>query len=93
MSRRAGTDINGNSLKPQLGEQVELGIKYLSSDMSQQVTASYFHITKKDSIAADPSDPTYRSKIQLGEVRSRCGSRRPMVSPPPPPPPQRKIGM
>ncbi|MEZ8696456.1 TonB-dependent siderophore receptor [Vibrio lentus] len=67
----AGTDINGNSLKPQLGEQVELGIKYLSSDMSQQVTASYFHITKKDSIAADPSDPTYRSKIQLGEVRSQ----------------------
>ena len=32
----AGTDINGNSLKPQLGEQVELGIKYLSPDMSQQ---------------------------------------------------------
>ena len=67
----AGTDINGNSLKPQLGEQIELGIKYLSPDMSQQVTASYFHITKKDSIAADPSDPTYRSKIQLGEVRSQ----------------------
>ncbi|WP_333917909.1 TonB-dependent siderophore receptor [Vibrio crassostreae] len=67
----AGTDINGNSLKPQLGEQVELGIKYLSPDMSQRVTASYFHITKKDSIAADPSDPTYRSKIQLGEVRSQ----------------------
>ncbi|MGF1849301.1 TonB-dependent siderophore receptor [Vibrio lentus] len=67
----AGTDINGNSLKPQLGEQVELGIKYLSPDMSQQVTASYFHITKKDSTAADPSDPTYRSKIQLGEVRSQ----------------------
>lgn len=67
----AGTDINGNSLKPQLGEQIELGIKYLSPDMSQQVTASYFHITEKDSIAADPSDPTYRSKIQLGEVRSQ----------------------
>ena len=67
----AGTDINGNSLKPQLGEQVELGVKYLSADMAQQLTASYFYITKKDSIAADPSDPTYRSKIQLGEVRSQ----------------------
>ncbi|MEZ9516413.1 TonB-dependent siderophore receptor [Vibrio splendidus] len=67
----AGTDINGNSLKPQLGEQVELGMKYLSADMAQQLTASYFYITKKDSIAADPSDPTYRSKIQLGEVRSQ----------------------
>ncbi|PFG57999.1 iron complex outermembrane receptor protein [Vibrio sp. ES.051] len=67
----AGTDINGNALKPQLGEQVELGVKYLSADMSQQLTASYFNITKKDSIAADPSDPTYRSKIQLGEVRSQ----------------------
>ncbi|MEZ8234773.1 TonB-dependent siderophore receptor [Vibrio splendidus] len=67
----AGTDINGNSLKPQLGEQVEFGVKYLSTDMAQQLTASYFYITKKDSIAADPSDPTYRSKIQLGEVRSQ----------------------
>ncbi|MEZ8158900.1 TonB-dependent siderophore receptor [Vibrio splendidus] len=67
----AGTDINGNSLKPQLGEQVEFGVKYLSADMAQQLTASYFYITKKDSIAADPSDPTYRSKIQLGEVRSQ----------------------
>ncbi|MEZ8468472.1 TonB-dependent siderophore receptor [Vibrio splendidus] len=66
-----GTDINGNSLKPQLGEQVEFGVKYLSADMAQQLTASYFYITKKDSIAADPSDPTYRSKIQLGEVRSQ----------------------
>ncbi|WP_391087504.1 TonB-dependent siderophore receptor [Vibrio sp. NH-UV-68] len=67
----AGTDINGHSLKPQLGEQVEFGVKYLSADRSQQLTASYFYITKKDSIAADPADPTYRAKIQLGEVRSQ----------------------
>lgn len=67
----AGTDINGHLLKPQLGEQVEFGVKYLSADRSQQLTASYFYITKKDSIAADPADPTYRAKIQLGEVRSQ----------------------
>lgn len=67
----AGTDINGHSLKPQLGEQVEFGVKYLSADRSQQLTASYFYITKKDSIAADPADPTYRAKIQLGEVSSQ----------------------
>ncbi|MEZ9058533.1 TonB-dependent siderophore receptor [Vibrio pelagius] len=67
----AGTDINGKSLKPQLGEQVEVGVKYLSPDMDKQFTASYFHITKQDSIVADPSDPSYRAKIQLGEVRSQ----------------------
>ncbi len=67
----AGSDINGNALKPQLGEQVEVGVKYLSQDMSQELTASYFHITKTDAIAADPSDPSYRAKIQLGEVRSQ----------------------
>ncbi|WP_100751914.1 TonB-dependent siderophore receptor [Vibrio salilacus] len=67
----AGTDINGHSLKPQLGEQVEFGVKYLSADRSQQLTASYFYITKKDSIAPDPADPSYRAKIQLGEVRSQ----------------------
>ncbi|POB67695.1 TonB-dependent siderophore receptor, partial [Vibrio vulnificus] len=30
-----------------------------------------FHITKFDSIAADPNDPTFRAKIQLGEVTSQ----------------------
>ena len=67
----AGTDISGKSLKPQLGEQVEVGVKYLSPDMDKHFTASYFHITKQDSIVADPSDPSYRAKIQLGEVRSQ----------------------
>ncbi|SJL84608.1 TonB-dependent siderophore receptor [Vibrio palustris] len=67
----AGRDIHGDSLKPQLGEQVELGMKYRSMDNSQQFTASYFSITKHDSTTADPSDPTYRAKIQLGKVRSQ----------------------
>lgn len=67
----AGTDINGDSLKPQTGKQFEVGVKYMSEDMSNTMTASYFHITKNDSIAADPNDPTFRAKIQLGEVTSQ----------------------
>ncbi len=67
----AGTDINGKSLKPQAGEQIEVGFKYMSADMANTLTASYFHITKFDSIAADPNDPTFRAKIQLGEVTSQ----------------------
>ncbi|USH03643.1 TonB-dependent siderophore receptor [Grimontia kaedaensis] len=67
----AGTDINGDSLKPQTGKQFEVGVKYMSEDMSNTLTASYFHITKNDSIAADPNDPTFRAKIQLGEVTSQ----------------------
>lgn len=67
----AGTDVNGQSFKPQIGEQVEIGMKYMSADMSQSLTASYFHITKNDTIVADPSDPSYRAKIQVGEVTSQ----------------------
>ncbi|MDC5856995.1 TonB-dependent siderophore receptor [Vibrio europaeus] len=67
----AGTDSKGNSFKPQTGEQFEVGIKYMSPDMSKSLTASYFNITKNDSIVADPADPTYRDKIQVGKVRSQ----------------------
>ena len=67
----AGTDVKGNAFKPQTGEQFEVGMKYMSADMSKTFTASYFHITKNDTIIADPTDPTYRAKIQVGEVLSK----------------------
>ncbi len=67
----AGTDIDGKALKPQLGEQIEVGFKYQSLDSATELTASYFHITKEDAVSYDPNDPTYRAKIQLGEVRSQ----------------------
>ncbi|CAE6900620.1 COG1629 Outer membrane receptor proteins [Vibrio sp. B1FLJ16] len=67
----AGTDIDGKALKPQLGEQIEVGVKYQSLDSATEMTASYFHITKEDAVSYDPNDPTYRAKIQLGEVRSQ----------------------
>lgn len=67
----AGTDLNGNAFKPQTGEQFEVGMKYMSADMSKTFTASYFHITKDDSIIADPNDPTYRAKMQVGQVTSQ----------------------
>lgn len=67
----SGTDIDGNALEPQLGEQVEVGVKYQSHDGAQSMTASYFHITKQDAVSYDPNDPSYRAKIQLGEVRSQ----------------------
>lgn len=67
----AGTDLNGNAFKPQTGEQFEVGMKYMSPDMSKTFTASYFHITKDDSIIADPNDPTYRAKMQVGQVTSQ----------------------
>ncbi|MGB2078645.1 MAG: TonB-dependent siderophore receptor [Vibrio sp.] len=65
-----GVDENGDSYKPELGKQVEVGVKYQSFDQRQNLTASYFHIEKQDALMADPTNP-WGPELQLGEVRSQ----------------------
>ncbi|GEA51993.1 ligand-gated channel protein [Vibrio inusitatus NBRC 102082] len=65
----AGTDSSGNSFDPQIGKQFEVGLKYLSMDMSKQFTMSYFHIIKEDSLLPDANN--YPFKIQVGEIVSQ----------------------
>ncbi|AAW87854.1 ferrichrome outer membrane transporter [Aliivibrio fischeri ES114] len=66
----AGLDAQGNSYKPELGEQVEVGVKYESSDYTKVASASLFNITKSDAMMADPTD-AYNPQLQIGEIRSR----------------------
>ncbi|MGX9415716.1 TonB-dependent siderophore receptor [Vibrio sp. WJH972] len=66
----AGVDVNGDGFDPQIGKQIEVGLKYLSMDMSKQFTMSYFHITKEDYIVPDP-EGNYPASVQLGEVVSQ----------------------
>ena len=67
----AGADASGKVFDPSIGQQVEGGVKYLSADYATALTASVFHIVKSDVVVADPNDPTYQDKMQIGEVRSQ----------------------
>ncbi|MGO2509736.1 MAG: TonB-dependent siderophore receptor [Vibrio hibernica] len=67
----AGADASGKVFDPSIGQQVEGGVKYLSADYATSLTASVFHIVKSDVVVADPNDPTYQDKMQIGEVRSQ----------------------
>lgn len=53
-----------------MAQQAEIGVKYLSDDMSKEATVSLFHITKQDMLMTDPSN-VYGPRIQVGEVVSQ----------------------
>lgn len=68
----AGTDSQfGQPFKPETGEQVEVGMKYQSADMSKQASVSLYHIVKNNVVVTDPSSANYQDDIQVGEVRSQ----------------------
>lgn len=67
----AGTDSNGKNFEPSTGQQIEGGVKYLSSDYTTSMTASLFQIVKSDVVVPNPDSPNYQGKIQVGEIRSR----------------------
>ena len=68
----AGVDSQfGQPFKPETGEQVEIGVKYQSADMSKQGSISLYHIVKSDVVVTDPSSADYQDDIQVGEVRSQ----------------------
>lgn len=66
----AGLDVNKNPFKPETSEQIEVGAKYQSQDMSKTASVSLYKIVKSDAIIAnleDYADP----KMQIGEVTSQ----------------------
>ncbi|WGV99461.1 TonB-dependent siderophore receptor [Vibrio sp. YMD68] len=65
-----GVDKSGNEFDPEMAQQAEIGVKYLSGDMSTEATVSLFHITKQDMLMTDPSN-VYGPRIQVGEVVSQ----------------------
>lgn len=66
---QSGADFAGNPFDPTTGEQVELGVKYLSPDERVFVTAAAFEVTKQNVTTPDPAHPGF--SVQTGEIRSR----------------------
>lgn len=66
----AGTKQDGTTYQPELGEQFEAGIKYVSPSSDITASVSYFNIIKSDALMSDPSDP-WGDKLQVGEVQSQ----------------------
>ncbi|ROS00147.1 iron complex outermembrane receptor protein [Sinobacterium caligoides] len=62
---------DGTPYKPELGEQIETGVKYLSDDETTSATVSYFNIIKSDAVVDNPDDPTPGNKLQIGEIQSQ----------------------
>jgi len=56
---------------PQYGKQIEVGMKYMAPDRMLSGSVSLFNIIKSDVLTADPTDSTYQTKVQLGEVTSQ----------------------
>ncbi|WP_132565798.1 TonB-dependent siderophore receptor [Rhizobium sullae] len=62
-----GTGVSG-ALKPEEGQQFESGIKYEPTFIDGSLTASLFHITKRNNTV---SNPVTFAQTQLGKVESR----------------------
>ncbi|WP_104401756.1 TonB-dependent siderophore receptor [Vibrio penaeicida] len=64
----AKLDKNGNNLEPEVGEQIEVGVKYASADGLSTASAALFEIKKKNvGVRKDGASPY----TAIGEVRSR----------------------
>lgn len=66
----AGTNSNGQAYDPEIGQQIEGGVKYTSADYATSMTASVFHIIKSDVLMANPED-IWGPELQIGEIRSQ----------------------
>lgn len=62
-------DVNGNTITPETGDQVEVGLKYAPNDKTL-ITASVFQIDRKNISQSQWNGAGY-SYFQLGAVRSR----------------------
>ncbi len=67
---KAGLDKDGNAFKPEIGAQIEAGVKYQSYDDTKTATVSAYHITKSDMVVSDGSG-NFQNMVQIGEVRSQ----------------------
>jgi len=61
--------ITHKAFEPTTADQLEAGIKYLSSDRATQGTLAVFDITQKNVVVAD--EINYRSQTQTGEITSK----------------------
>lgn len=64
----AAFDVNGNVLKPQIGEQFEGGFKTSFFDGRLNSNVAYYHLTKKNLAVSVPGQPY---SIPIGQARSQ----------------------
>ncbi|PMJ88733.1 TonB-dependent siderophore receptor [Vibrio sp. 10N.261.55.A7] len=66
-----GVSSFGEAYKPETGQQIEVGLKYQSSDYSKTASASLFRIEKNDVLVTDPTSADFQDQLQVGQVRSQ----------------------
>ena len=64
------TDVNGDLLKSETGQQWEAGVKYQPDFMDAMITAAYFDITRQNVVGLDTSFTPARPAA-IGEVEAR----------------------
>ncbi|SEQ60188.1 iron complex outermembrane recepter protein [Devosia sp. YR412] len=65
------TDLAGNLLKSETGEQWEAGVKYEPTGFDGLITASVFNITRSNVAAPDPAAPGTYVFLSAGKVQMR----------------------
>jgi iron complex outermembrane recepter protein len=69
-SPQNGTLSPGHPAPPLFADQIDVGVKQELFDGKMQLGATAFDITKKNLTTGDPSDPTGRRNILIGEYHS-----------------------
>ncbi|MEN7531496.1 TonB-dependent siderophore receptor [Cupriavidus sp. DL-D2] len=65
----AGTDVSGNSFKPEKGRQYEVGVKFDTPGKAGLVTLAAFDLTRRNVLSSDPINTGF--SVAVGEQRSR----------------------
>ena len=60
---------DGSSVKPEEGEQIEVGIKWGPRDGSVQAAISHFDLKRRNVVSADPTNAAF--SVQVGEQRHK----------------------
>jgi iron complex outermembrane receptor protein len=64
-----GVTTSGRPLKPELGEQYEVGVKFQPENSHSFITIAAFDLTRQNFLVADPAN--FFNEKQSGEARSR----------------------
>ncbi|WP_050477730.1 TonB-dependent siderophore receptor [Herbaspirillum rhizosphaerae] len=65
----SGTDVSGNTFKPETGKQVEAGVKVEMDEGRTNLNVAVFDLYRRNVLSTDPLNTTF--KIAVGEQRSR----------------------
>jgi iron complex outermembrane receptor protein len=65
----SGTDVGGNTFKPETGSQSEVGVKFELDQGRSNVSVALFNLRRQNVLETDPNNTSY--SIAVGEERSR----------------------